>query len=1179
MAFVNITPSQTDAKSPIDVQLMDVGLNQNLDDHEARILALEAGGGSGGGSSDPSQDPRYGAILAGFQTNDPKFWRRRYKPNQQILSNGEKLNTLEGFDPEGSDLSRWNNTDDGAVFSYATYAQAYLGYQLFLAKGKKWNFKVKKGENFFGIGYVRGYSDNVEIFIDGQTVTAFGGIVDENGSAQTNAFSTAGSVVSSPIKWYFGLDGKEHYITIYSNDSGSTTFSLDFIEVGYASKHGTYAVDRDIKVNAGRVNVRGSVASTTETSFTFDATTGYGRTDAIIADTAGTLSVLKGIEPAMTKCRPTSIAFSGSLTTLPVINTKFFPSSGFLLVTHPNGGHHIASYTAKTDTTIALHSFDSIIWQSKPKEDYTPLDGFTSTTNNDSKGDIMINLWATGGVEISSSNNKLDFSIIVNGVTTSHTATIPSGLYSADLMPLGLEIVKQMQSVKPLSNGEYFAEYNENAQRWTIGVKGSEISRIDYLFSTGSNAANSIRTALGFTATDLTTKTSYMGQNNIQSLAYKVFQKDNTFMTANDPRHQYNFADEGISTALLDSMKRQLGIGHFRTLTSNNPVIKIFPDPDATGISFSYLGWGGGIQTMAQIDYAGQYMVINTDTGADDTNDKARNIYTGFLSFPRGSHVISLHFMSSTGFELTTGTQQIVYIGSRQYFTKPKIEALTTSQAVIKSFDISPKQFFKTHYAADYSPQATFDNIDTITRTGSWTSSTGLFNNFYYQTSTVNDTLDITFTLAGDGGGIGIITSFLNTDTDKIEWYLVSGSSASETSSLITHTDTNGPDTGSYVGKELFRITGLPAGQYTLRAKNKVAARFVYDVITIIDTVAPDRGQTVSDLNNTGQAVSYPLNAIYYNVARDSAVMVPYYLDRSGINQGKAFINYQAGNMVNGFPSDDSNDVNNENFYFSLWGSNDTADDWGSFNFGKSIFLINYNFNTGYCQVVQPVIDGVNHGNTFSTRVNVKGGAGPTVLGNYYPVFSDHFLRYGTSMSNSTTLPISNTKGLRVGSTVILEADSQTTLKRVIATVTADTNITFTEAVSGFANYTTANNVRVKAYGFHNIKFENDDGNTIYLSAICFEPMDVLESNHETRRMGSNKIGEFSTIFFKGVSNGGDLYYPYFSDGRQASFLESTIDIIGYSSGTATYSLPSDLKNISVSAGTLDIKITSVRRY
>ena len=44
MAFVQINSSQTDAKSPIDEDLMDTGLRLNLDDHEARIGALEGGG-------------------------------------------------------------------------------------------------------------------------------------------------------------------------------------------------------------------------------------------------------------------------------------------------------------------------------------------------------------------------------------------------------------------------------------------------------------------------------------------------------------------------------------------------------------------------------------------------------------------------------------------------------------------------------------------------------------------------------------------------------------------------------------------------------------------------------------------------------------------------------------------------------------------------------------------------------------------------------------------------------------------------------------------------------------------------------------------------------------------------------------------------------------------------------
>lgn len=1181
MAYVDILDSQTDAGSPLDQQLMDT-INHDFDDHESRILALEAGGGSGGTSTNPADDPRYGSIIAGLQTNEAYFKRKRYHISQSIINNGEKLNNLEGFDPEGTDESRWENTEDGAIFTTNALSNDYLGYHYTLPKGNSWSFKLKKGENFFGIGSVKSSvnSNTVRVYIDGLSVTGFGGVVDENGAARSDSYSgTSSSTIYYATQWFFGFDGEEHLITILNDDSGTNVLNLNFIDIGYASKHGTHAVDLDLKVNAGRASIRGIVTNTNETTLSFDSTNGYGRTDALVSTNAGTLSILKGVEPAMTQLRPETVSFSTSLTSLKPKNAYFFPSSGFLLVSHPNGSHYMASYTSKTTTTIAQHSFNGVLWQSKPKEDYDPLSGFTSTTNFDSKGDININLWAAGGHIISSSNNKLDFKVTLNGTQTTHAATIVNGLYSADIVPLGRAIVDAMKAVKPLSNGEYFAEYNPSSLRWTIGVKGSEVSELQLLFNTGSNFANSIHSTLGYTNNDLSAATSYMSSNSVNSSAHKVFEQDAAFMTANDPRHAYSAADGAISFSSIEYIKQRLGIGYVRTVQADNFVTKIYPDKDCTGLSVSYLGWGGEIMMSIDIDYGHHVLFLNPEATGSDVTSTRRNIYSGFVSFPRGSHVITLRPMSSTGFEIDTSTQQFTYLGARQYFCKPKIEALSSSQSILKCFDISPKQFFKTLYSSDYAPQATKDNIDTITRTGTWSSGTGLYNNAYYQTSTINDTLDITFTLQGDGGGIGVSASFLSGDTNLVECYLVSGASASETSTLITNVNHNGAYLTNYFAGEVFQIMGLTAGQYTLRLKNKENSRFIYDWISIVDTVAPDRGQTTSDLTNTGQAVSFPLNGIYFNVQFAGHHMTPNYLVGSGFNEGKSFINLGWVAPSAAVTQDDTVDVVDYNVYFSAWGSNDTSDDIGFFYFGKSFFILNESANTGHCQVVQPVIDGVNHGNTFSCRVNAKGGGGPASVGYFVPHFNDHFLRYGTSMTNSTTLPISNTKGLRVGSTIILEADSQPTLKRVVATVTADTSITFTEAVSGFSSYTTANNVRVKSYGFHNIKFENDDGNFMYTSALCVEPMDIQQSNHLVRRASQSKIGEVVTILFRLIPNNGDIYYPYFSDGRQATYMETSIDIVAFSNASQVIDIPYDLKNIQISAGTIDIKLTSIRRY
>lgn len=1187
MAFVDITASQTDAKSPIDVQLMDVGLNQNLDSHEARILALEAGSGSGGGSSDPALDPRYGSIVAGFQTNEAKFKRRRYDVFQNFVNNGEKIINPESFDPTGEDDSFYIYGSDHVSYTYDNDTNHYNNYAVGIPQGNTVMFKLKKGYNFFGIGYLRaaGNSDSVNVFIDGQSITTFGGITDETGSAQTDSFTPLDTELGyQHVQWYFGLDGEEHTITLENDDSGSAPFHFDFVEIGFASKHGTFSIDRELKISDGRVNVRGSVVSTNETDVTFDALSGYGRTDALVVNTSGTISTLKGVEAAMTQATADiNFQFSTSLTTFYAKNAYYFPSSGFLLVSHPGGEHYIASYTGKTTSTAARHSFDGVLWASKPKEDYTPETNFESLSAGDPTGSININLWAQGGHVISSSNNKLDFKVTLNGVQTTHAATIANGLYSADIMPLGRAIVNAMKAVKPLTSGEYFCEYNSDAQRWIIGVRGHEVSELQLLFSTGSNFANSIHSTIGYSNTDLTGDNSYLAQSEVQSLAHRVFD-GGEFIAANDPRIQVNYPDSGSDSPFSEFYENRMGLGYVKSIQQQDPMIKIYPDPDACGLSFTFGINDGGSMIVAQVDYGNQIYILRTEFSSDG-GQFYESAMTGFVSFPKGSKVISLWQLSDAAWEVTDNTNNIKFLGARQFFTKPKVEALTTNQAIIKSFEINPYQLFVTRYGSNYTPAGTFDNIDTITYNGTWTNGTGdWFNGNNYNTSTLNDYVDITFTLSGNGGGIGIGHGVDGTSvTRKAAYYLVSGASGSETNTLIQNHYFFWPFATATSG-ERFQIVGLPSGQYTLRVKNLYSGGFlVIDSIAIYDTVMPDRGQVVSDLNNNHQAVSYPMNFIKFPTTLSSYHLVPPYLHETGYNEGKSFYDYRTENIsISGLNLVETNDVKQNNLYYSYVGFLGSADFIRSFYFCKSALLKPASVDSaGNSASVLPVIDGVNHSASFSTRLDTKAGDAATTAPNYHPLFCDHFLRYGTSMSNSTTLPISNTRGLKVGRTVILEADSQTTLKRTIATVTADTNITFTEAVSGFANYTTANNVRVRAYGFHSIKFENNDVDTVglYVTAFGFEPLDIRPSNHEQRRLAKSKIGEVASITFKLVANGNDLYYPYFSDGRQATYSETSIDILAVSSSGATYSFPYDLKDIVLSAGTIDVKLTSIRKF
>ncbi len=1179
MTFVQITSTQTDAKSPIDVQLMDTGLRLNFDDHEARILALEAGGGSSGGSTDPELDPRYGSIVSGCRTNEAKYWRKRYHSVQQVLNSGEKILDVSGFDPSQEDQSRWINTTDHVRFTILSDTEAYLGEYTVVPKSRSFEFHIKPGENFFGIGYsaTSTTSDTVEVYIDGLSVTGFGGIVDQNGAAQTNSFSaTASPGISQATQYFYGLDNKAHTIKIVNNDSGTDDFLLEFIEVGFASKEGNYTIDNTLKVTAGRINVRGTEVANIETDLTFSSTAGYGKTSALIGTTAGVLSILEGVEPAMTQAKPeTAITFSSAVTSMKVKNHYYFPSSGFVLVSNPYGHHYMASYTSKTGADVANHTLSGMIWQNQPVTDFTPEDAFTTGTLGSAKGSINVNLWASGGHEISSSNNKLDFKITVNGTQTTHAATIPSGLYSADLVPLGPAIENAMQAAKPLTNGSYRASYNKDAERWDISVYGANVSELQLLFSSGANVANSIHTTIGYNTTDLTGKIGYVAQNDKQSLAHRVF-RAGSYIWANDARVKASRTSTEFNGDLVS--RRGLPAPRYMAGVSS---VDVYPDEDACGLAAYFQMTSVGSVIVAIVDDGPQiYALSNDQLGQGSRNSKIGAV---FVSFPRGSKKITFFNHSNAQWEFDDNSNEIVFFGARQYHTKPKEESLTSSQAILKTFDVAPIQLFATYYADNYTPGSN-DNIDTITYTGSWAANTSqpVWNNRFSRTSTANDTVDLTFTLAGSGGGAGFII-YNGGRTPKAGMFLTSGASAVETGNRLYNENLNVGTIERHF--YMVRTLGLAAGQYTLRLKNESGGNNL-DVLgfVVVDTVQPDKASVVNLVTNTSQSVSFPINTVKRNYASDSSDRTPDHLLRSGYREGLIHVDFGT-NQIQTLNDDEVIDnAQDRMFYYSFWGmvAGNTNDYIRGQAFGRS-FLFTVCTRSDRSTDETPSINGSTFG-SFSTRTDTKSGGAIQPINNNdvgSPLFQKHFKQAGTSMTNSTTIPVASTKGMRVGQTILVSADSQPTLKRVINTITTDTSITITEAISGFANYTTANNVAVTFPCFFSARIDHNDAtNSSAYSTFEYEPMIITASKDEDRRLSKNKIGETASIMFRGISSGADLYYPVFSDGRLADWTESSIDVIKSSTTLTSLNFPFDLRNITFGGGgTIDVKITSVRRY
>lgn len=113
------------------------------------------------------------------------------------------------------------------------------------------------------------------------------------------------------------------------------------------------------------------------------------------------------------------------------------------------------------------------------------------------------------GFEVTSANNAIDFRVSLGGPVLQ--ATIPVGFYS--LTSLLDEIESQMLSVSlttiTATADRTYAGGTQN--RVTIATSGAYL---DLLFGTGPNAAISIATLIGFTATDKTGALTYTGTSS-----------------------------------------------------------------------------------------------------------------------------------------------------------------------------------------------------------------------------------------------------------------------------------------------------------------------------------------------------------------------------------------------------------------------------------------------------------------------------------------------------------------------------------------------------------------------------------------------------------------------------------------------------------------------------------------
>lgn len=1186
--YETITAAQTDAKSPINETLMQGnegtqtgGVRHNFEALKDRIVALEASSGGGGGGA--ADNGAIGEITLGGETDEGVYWKRRFSPFQN-LNTGESNDSKEGFDPEGKkekeELLHFLQSNDNSSINYISNSTAYNGEYITIDKSSKISFKIKSGINFFSLGYILATgSNNLEILIDGQTPSALG-LVDENGNAAPDFINQlSGQTYFQKTSFFYGLDGDEHVVELTNNDSGSNVAFLEFVEVGYKTTNPT--IDETVNIKAGKALVRGGEVTFAETDLTFGKTDKNGHTGAIVSTDAGVLSALDGESPAMTQVRhEEEVDFTGTVTSLPVKTNLFFPDSGICLASLPDGNTHMFSYGSKTATTPQTNTLDNVLWQSKPNQSFTPGDNFESTSLGDGTGDLNINYWGTAPINITSSNNRLDFAVTIGGVRTVHAATITQGRYSADLVPIEKAIREAMRAVKSI-NGEYHCKYDETTQLWTIYVDSEEVEDFELLFSSGANQADSIHPTLGFASSDFSGDLSYLAATEVQHLCCKVFEADKNFMYANDPRIKYDRPEAGGNNDKINYLEEQLGVGYVRYFSSGvqGYLMQIFPDDDCSGLSFSFVADNQGAMITAQIDDGPSVYVLQTDSYSTPSTTRPI-IKTGFISFPKGSRKITIRQESDSTFKIRSNSSTFIFVGARQYYTKPAYEKLPLTQSVIKTFEVSPVSLYATTYGHNggslYSPAGSNDNINTITESGSWSglANTDGFNAGSRVTTTQNSYVEVDFTLQGDGGGI-LMTALHAVAYSRKTSLFISQVAINEATDRIKNTSLYLTGAATYYDSNSIGHLGLPAGTYKARFKEETTGNTLRNSgFIIVDTVHPEENKnTVTDLSNTGQGVAYPyLNVKRTTMLKDNIDRIPLYLERSGFKEG--MVNIANGGIQS--PSyanyDDQSALitYSDQFYGSFVDDDRENITYQLSAFCKSVSYLCGAFNN---KVTAPVtqIDGVATLNTHSQRVQVKGGSAPSAVRNSAARLVQKQFELSCSFSSGDTFTIADTRGLK-NDQVVLLFDGTSYERAVISSFVVGTSFTVKKARSTVVD---ANVTKVFFPGFHSIKLVQDTAIFMNFGAWEYEPLTITPSK-ALARQSVNLVTETRTIIHRDIADDDDIFYPMHSDGIPGNWSTSSIELIGSSAGSA-FEINEDLKNITVSSGTIDIKITSTR--
>jgi flagellar hook-associated protein 2 len=225
-----------------------------------------------------------------------------------------------------------------------------------------------------------------------------------------------------------------------------------------------------------------------------------------------------------------------------------------------NSYNYIVAYSA-IDKEFIIESSDptqlDILWGTGTNSansaasvlgfDATDDTGALTYASDTEVGEATLHLEIGSTFTIDDTNNMIDFIEVTGGPSAELTATLTEGTYTIKELQVALETALEAETVNAI---DYTVSFDAATQKFSIAENGSTLTELQLLWSSGTNAATSAASTLGFSSVDNTGAVTYTADNETATVVDITI---SAFDTLEDVAEAINDSDAAVTASVINT--------------------------------------------------------------------------------------------------------------------------------------------------------------------------------------------------------------------------------------------------------------------------------------------------------------------------------------------------------------------------------------------------------------------------------------------------------------------------------------------------------------------------------------------------------------------------------------------------------------------------------------------------